>query len=243
MAKRTCMVDGCESPHLAKGYCCKHYSRLRTTGDPLKVKKYSRAKKPYHKCSIDGCEGAGRTRGLCATHYQRWLKYGEPQKGGTYKSKKPAECIVEGCCKSVVAIGYCASHYSMFRKHGDPLVRSDWFNKRFEKIINDQGYVEVYVGSKHPMAKGDGRALEHRLVMSEKIGRPLRPNESVHHINGDKKDNRSENLQLWVKTHPSGQRPEDLVAWALEILEVYGEEVNGQKLKIIKGGRENERPS
>jgi len=57
--------------------------------------------------------------------------------------------------------------------------------------------------------------------MKEKLGRDLLPGENVHHINGVRDDNRPENLELWVTKQPKGQRPEDLLEWANEIIRRY----------------------
>lgn len=65
--------------------------------------------------------------------------------------------------------------------------------------------------------------LEHRLVMQRQMGRPLLPDESVHHINGVRTDNRPENLELWSKSQPAGQRVADKVAWARAVLETYAD--------------------
>ena len=63
------------------------------------------------------------------------------------------------------------------------------------KRISSSGYVLIKMPG-HPMARGGKWVPEHRLVMSQKLGRMLLSQEQVHHINGIKDDNRIENLTI-----------------------------------------------
>jgi len=64
--------------------------------------------------------------------------------------------------------------------------------------------------------------LEHQVVMEQVLGRSLLPHEHIHHKNGNRTDNSSGNLELWIIHHPKGQRVEDMLAWAHEIIATYG---------------------
>jgi hypothetical protein len=58
------------------------------------------------------------------------------------------------------------------------------------------GYIQLTGYHGHPMAKKNGVLLEHRLVMSQHLGRCLDKSEIVHHINENRADNRIENLEI-----------------------------------------------
>ena len=83
-----------------------------------------------------------------------------------------------------------------------------------------EGYIRVK-NPKYTTPCSDGYALEHREIMAQHLNRPLHENETVHHKNGIKHDNRLENLELFIGNHGTGQTKEEAVTWAKEILKRY----------------------
>jgi hypothetical protein len=66
--------------------------------------------------------------------------------------------------------------------------------------VRTNGYVEVTIPNDHPLKlKGKRYISEHRLVMEKYLNRYLKPYELIHHLNGNKEDNRIENLALCSK--------------------------------------------
>lgn len=175
-------------------------------------------------CSMDECIDPVRAKGFCLFHYGRYVRkqpLDAPRRYTKERRKMAPTCSFSDCRRPSSARGLCPMHYERARRHGD----ANWQppqRQPGDRTINNYGYVRVWLPD-HPCADKNGQIAEHRLVMEQMIGRTLLPHENVHHLNGVRDDNRPENLELWSKSQPAGQRVADKVAWAKEILALYGE--------------------
>lgn len=87
------------------------------------------------------------------------------------------------------------------------------WNFKDGKVTTDNGYILLCINAlpendkmlAEKMRPHRSQIHEHRLVMAKHLGRPLEDFEIVHHLNGNRTDNRIENLQLMTKEkHPCG---------------------------------------
>lgn len=160
---------------------------------------------PGTPCDVAECVREAKKGRWCSSH----VGVRPVQPGDT-------KCASSYCDLAATAKGVCGSHYNRIRA-GTSIDTPIKKFKPSEWHVSKRGYVV------RNDPNGRGTVSQHRMVMEEILGRRLKSHESVHHKNGVRHDNRPENLELWSKSQPAGQRVEDKIAWAKEFLAQYDE--------------------
>lgn len=120
MAQRTCQIDGCGKPVLARNWCNGHYRRWCKHGDPHGGRPKLWAAQA--QCTIQGCTSPARRRGWCGKHYKRWYVHGDPE----HETPKYEACTVDDCerpTRSATAT-LCETHYYRLRRTGSLVLTS-----------------------------------------------------------------------------------------------------------------------
>lgn len=163
-------------------------------------------------CEVNECSDSVHARGHCKYHYYQLVKGYTPGPRTRVRNGEFSECQFEGCDRPHRSKGWCGGHYAQVAAGNEPKPLRK-LAPRGSGSLNGNGYRMIAVdGSYVP---------EHRYIYEQFLGRKLLKEENIHHKNGVRHDNRLENLELWSSSQPSGQRVEDKIAWAKELLSLY----------------------
>jgi len=191
-----CTYEDCHRPARSGNTICKHHQHREWVAR-------------QGPCSLDHCDRRIDAGGLCTTHYNR-KRRGLPDWDAEIprRMKRGDKCAAKGeCPEPVYARGLCRLHYQRVHVlgHADPGPVGLLKAAAGEGGDDGRGYRVITVNGK--------RYLEHRWVMEQQLGRPLEPDEEVHHKNRVRDDNDPSNLELWATPQPRGGRVADLVAF------------------------------
>lgn len=230
-----CDVEGCDRPHQALGYCITHYRRLKTDGDVGDAAITPHVANAGLTCAGPDCTDPAKSKGLCGAHYLQQHE-GKPLTPKRRHIEPGGPCSVEECSRAATIEGMCRAHRVRWIKaqKGEPSSKA-LTEPVADKAPSGEGYIDASSGYRYITVNGK-QQREHRVMMAELVGRALLGTETVHHVNGNRAENRtggplemdergrlrSGNLELWSSAQPAGQEIGPKLAWAREMLALYG---------------------
>ena len=186
-------------------------------------------------CSVECCDRPHSGFGFCNGHKMRYLN-GYDLNTPIKPVRVRGTCSQTDCDRPHSARGYCILHYHRF-VYGNVPIDAPLQRRHFAPVGSKRRNMYGYVVIKTEDCDPRQWPLEHRVVMEKHLGRKLLSHENIHHMNGDRADNRIANLELWSKSQPEGQRVADKVKWAMEFTSEYWPDLakwlDGRQLPLI----------
>lgn len=151
------------------------------------------------KCSIPECPKPVKARGWCYHHYMRWYNGMNTSSSEFLQVElhrvhsKQEYCNVEGCQFKHMRDGYCRRHWVRLNLLGYPKDSAEFLtlypSKAFAKVLK-----------RYPTVRINGvKQLIHIVKAEQVLGRKLKSDEMVHHVNGDKNNYRNNNLVVMYR--------------------------------------------
>ena len=111
---------------------------------------------------------------------------------GNFYFRKPSEAKNSKCCSKPCLKQYLKGKHFVEPPHGKGEKAGNWKGGRRKQ----SGYIMIF-SPNHPYKNANNCVKEHRLVMEKHLNRYILPAERVHHINGNRTDNRIKNLEIF----------------------------------------------
>ena len=212
----SCSADGCDSKSLARGLCRLHYKRWQATQRPPRAPRLSETARACEFCGEEYRSRRPEQR-FCSLRCRSSLRHDRDCTvcGKTFHPRIDAAkyCSAKCCGQAKRKYSWkdcptCGQSFYSRSPNARYCSQTCHYDASPGRLIIGEGYVKIRVPDGtpgvHRKAQCRSWMLEHRYVMQQELGRPLEAHETIHHINGDKTDNRPGNLELRTGRHGRG---------------------------------------